>query len=74
VKHRSPLITLAAVALAFVIMFIVNMTVSPPGNSSTGTANPPAVPATTTADSPSPTKTAAAKNLNAAPGKGNDGP
>jgi hypothetical protein len=40
VKHRSPLITLAAVALAFAIMFIVNMTVSPPGRSSTGTAHP----------------------------------
>jgi hypothetical protein len=38
VKHRSPLITLAAVALAFAIMFIVNMTVSPPGRSSTGSA------------------------------------
>jgi hypothetical protein len=59
VKHRSPLITLAAVALAFAIMFIVNMTVSPPGNSSTETASPPAVPATATAGSPSPTETAA---------------
>lgn len=59
-KHRSPLITLAAVALAFAIMFIVNMTVSPPGNSSTGTASPPAVPATATAGSPSPTETEAA--------------
>ena len=39
-KHRSPLITLAAVALAFAIMFIVNMTVSPPGRSSTATALP----------------------------------
>ena len=59
-KHRSPLITLAAVALAFAIMFIVNMTVSPPGNSSTGTASPPAVPAAATAGSPSPTETEAA--------------
>ncbi len=59
-KHRSPLITLAAVALAFAIMFIVNMTVSPPGNSSTGTASPAAVPATATAGSPSPTETEAA--------------
>jgi serine/threonine-protein kinase len=40
-------------------MFIVNMTVSPPGNSSTGTVSPPAVPATASADSPSPTQTAA---------------
>ncbi len=57
-KHRSPLITLAAVALAFAIMFIVNMTVSPPGNSSSGTASPQA-PATATAGSPSPTENAA---------------
>jgi hypothetical protein len=60
VKHRSPLITLAAVALAFAIMFIVNMTASPPGNSSTGTASPPAAPATAAAGSPSPTESAAA--------------
>jgi hypothetical protein len=58
-KHRSPLITLAAVALAFAIMFTVNMTVSPPGNSSSGTASPPAAPATT-AGSPLLTETAAA--------------
>ena len=37
-KHRSPLITLAAVAVAFAIMFIVNMLSGPPGNGSTGTA------------------------------------
>ena len=29
-KHRSPLITLAAVAVAFAIMFIVNMLSGPP--------------------------------------------
>jgi hypothetical protein len=46
VKHRSPLITLAAVALAFAIMFIVNMTVSPPGSGSTGIPGPPAAPTT----------------------------
>ena len=44
VKHRSPLITLAAVAVAFAIMFIVNMLSSPPGNSSTGIAGPAATP------------------------------
>ena len=33
-KHRSPLVTLAAVAVAFIIMFTVNMLVSPPGGSS----------------------------------------
>ena len=32
-KHRSPLLTLAAVAVAFIIMFTVNMLVSPPGGS-----------------------------------------
>jgi hypothetical protein len=44
VKHRSPLITLAAVAVAFAIMFIVNMLSSPPGNGSTGIAAPAAAP------------------------------
>ena len=39
-KHRSPLLTLAAVAVAFVIMFAVNMLASPPGSSSTGTPTP----------------------------------
>ena len=43
-KHRSPLITLAAVAVAFAIMFIVNMLSDPPGNSSTGIAGPAAAP------------------------------
>jgi hypothetical protein len=50
VKHRSPLITLAAVALAFVIMFTVNMLSGPPGSSSTGTVGPSA--AATTAAAP----------------------
>jgi hypothetical protein len=47
VKHRSPLFTLAAVAVAFAIMFIVNMVAGPPGNSS-------GEPATTTAGSRAP--------------------
>jgi len=51
VKHRSPLITLAAVAVAFAIMFIVNMLATPPGNSSTGTAGPPASPSSTASES-----------------------
>jgi hypothetical protein len=38
------LITLAAVAVAFAIMFIVNMLSEPPGNGSTGTAGPAAAP------------------------------
>jgi hypothetical protein len=60
VKHRSPLVTLAAVAVAFAIMFIVNMVVGPPGNSSTGTAGPSAARATASASSASsqPTETA----------------
>ena len=52
-KHRSPLVTLAAVAVAFVIMFTVNMLSGPPGGSSTGTAGPSAAPATADATSPS---------------------
>ena len=46
-KHRSPLLTLAAVAVAFVIMFAVNMLASPPGSTSTGTPTP--APATASA-------------------------
>ena len=52
-KHRSPLFTLAALALAFAIMFIVNMLAEPPG----GTAGPAAAPPTATAASPSPAPT-----------------
>jgi hypothetical protein len=48
VKHRSPLLTLLAVAVAFAIMFTVNMLASPPGSSSTGTPAP-AAPASTNA-------------------------
>ena len=48
-KHRSPLVTLAAVVLAFIIMFTVNMLSGPPGSSSTGSAGPAAAP-TTAAD------------------------
>ena len=33
-KHRSPLITLAAVALAFIIMFTVDVLAGPPGGNS----------------------------------------
>ena len=83
-KHRSPLITLAAVALAFAIMFIVNMTASPPGNSSSGTVNPPAVPTMASAANPSPTETGTrppspeeskhdGENLIAAPVNGDEG-
>jgi hypothetical protein len=74
VKHRSPLLTLAAVAVAFAIMFTVNMLASPPGSSSTGTPTP-AAPATasasvspgsqeteTAAASPSPSATKSAED------------
>jgi hypothetical protein len=44
-KHRSPLVTLAAVAAAFLIMFTVNMLVSPPGGSAAEPASPSAAPA-----------------------------
>jgi hypothetical protein len=57
VKHRSPLITLAAVALAFAIMFTVNILSGPPGGSSTGTAGPAATPTTAATASPELTET-----------------
>jgi hypothetical protein len=62
VKHRSPLVTLAAVALAFAIMFTVNMLSGPPGSGSTGAASPSAVQQTTPVSSwsPQPTGTASA--------------
>ena len=44
-KHRSPLVTLAAVAVAFIIMFTVNTLVSPPGGSSAEPVGPSAAPA-----------------------------
>lgn len=73
-KHRSPLITLAAVAVAFAIMFTVNMLASPPGSSSTGTPTP-ATPAATSASlgsqetgtgaaSPSPSASRSAEDSN----------
>jgi hypothetical protein len=58
VKHRSPLFTLAALALAFAIMFIVNMLAEPPGGSAGPAAAPPTV--TGASPSPAPTQTAAA--------------
>jgi hypothetical protein len=63
VKHRSPLVTLAAVVVAFIIMFTVDILSGPPGSSSTGTAVPSAAPATTSATSapPQPPPTAVAK-------------
>jgi hypothetical protein len=70
VKHRSPLITLAAVAAAFAIMFIVNMSVSPPGSGSTGAATPSAAPATAASSlAAQPTETAAAASPSPSPSK-----
>jgi hypothetical protein len=63
VKHRSPLVTLAAVAVAFAIMFTVNMLSGPPGSSSTGTAGPSSAapaPASASSASSQPTETAVA--------------
>jgi len=62
VKHRSPLITLAAVVLAFAIMFIVDILSGPPGSTSAETANPSAAPPTAgaTSTSPQPTETTVA--------------
>ena len=59
-KHRSPLVTLAAVAVAFVIMFAVNMLASPPGSSSTGTPTPAAPPAASASPGAQETGTATA--------------
>ncbi|MGH3341181.1 MAG: hypothetical protein ACRDPL_20415 [Propionibacteriaceae bacterium] len=53
-KHRSPLITLAAVAVAFAIMFTVDVLSGPPGKSSTGSADPAVAPASASASSGSP--------------------
>jgi len=57
-KHRSPLVTLAAVAVAFIIMFTVDMLVGPPDSSSTEPAGPSAAPASSS--SPQLTQSAAA--------------
>jgi len=62
VKHRSPLFTLAAVAVAFIIMFTVDVLAGPPGASSAQPAATSAPPAPASATSPSRqlSKTAAA--------------
>jgi hypothetical protein len=60
VKHRRPLLTLAAVAVTFAIMFTVNMLASPPGSSSTGTATPAAPTTASTSPGSQETGTAAA--------------
>ena len=53
-KHRSPLITLATVFVAFAIMFTVNMLSGQPGKSSAGTADAPVASASGSASSESP--------------------
>ena len=62
VKHRSPLFTLAAVALAFIIMFTVDVLAGPPGASSAQPAatSAPAAPARATSPSSQAGETAAA--------------
>ena len=52
-KHRSPLITLAAVALAFIIMFTVDVLAGPPGGNSAQPAATSVPPARASATSPS---------------------
>ena len=54
VKHRSPLVTLATVFVAFAIMFTVNMLSGQPGKSSAGTADAPVGSASRSASSESP--------------------
>jgi hypothetical protein len=62
VKHRSPLVTLAAVVVAFIIMFTVDILSGPPGGSSTGAAVTSAAPATSASSAPpQPPATAVAK-------------
>ena len=56
-KHRSPLVTLATVLVAFVIMFTVNMLSGPPGRSPAGTADAPVGSASGSASSGSPQPT-----------------
>jgi hypothetical protein len=62
VKHPSPLFTLAAVAVAFIIMFTVDVLAGPPGGNSAQPAAPsaPLSPATATSPSPQASETAAA--------------
>ena len=52
-KHRSPLVTLATVFVAFAIMFTVNMLSGQPGKSSAGTADAPVASASGSAGSES---------------------
>ena len=66
-KHRSPLVTLAAVAVAFIIMFTVNMLVSPPGGSSAEPASPSTAPTqqtTSAVATPSASATESGEELN----------
>jgi hypothetical protein len=53
-RRSSPLITLAAVFVAFAIMFTVDMLSAPPGKSSAGTADAPVVSAKGSASTGSP--------------------
>ena len=64
-KHRSPLVTLAVVFVAFAIMFTVDMLSGPPGRSSAGAADAPVGSASGSGSSgsPQPTETAVVSPL-----------
>ena len=76
-KHRSPVVTLATVLVAFVIMFTVNMLSGPPGRSSAGTADVPVGSAGGSAalqlDSENPQVTVEGENLDAKLVSGDEG-
>ncbi|MGH3340000.1 MAG: hypothetical protein ACRDPL_14405 [Propionibacteriaceae bacterium] len=74
-KHRSPLLTLAAVAVAFAIMFTVDMLSGPPGSSSTA-ADPPVALASANASNGSPQRiefAVVSPSNNASQTRGKDG-
>ena len=68
-KHRSPLLTLAAVAVAFIIMFTVDVLAGPPGGNSAqpaATSAPPALASATSASPPASQTAAATPSASAA--------
>ena len=64
--HRSPLVTLAGLVLAFGIMFGVNLASSAPRGSYGAASSPPVASATTTAPSPTDSASASATESSAA--------
>ena len=73
-KHRSPLVTLAAVAVAFIIMFTVNMLVSPPGGSSAEPARPISSASTASQQPPAQQTTSAVATPSASASESERGP